>query len=68
MTDLCFLACYICGKPIGFEPRLHRITHELDANGFGAVEACHADCDLARLTELDAPLVDLGVPLEDDPK
>lgn len=54
MTDLCFLACYVCGQPIGTEPRLHRRGEiSLDANGFGAVEACHVDCDLGRLTEME---------------
>lgn len=70
--NLCWLACYVCGKPIGTDDRLHRVSSEiaLDSNGFGAVEACHLDCDLGRLTEVEseAPLVDLGVPLEDEPK
>lgn len=54
MSDLCFLACYVCGKPVGAEPRLHRTGElSLDENGFGAVEACHVTCDLERLTELE---------------
>lgn len=65
---MCWLACYICGKPIGTAERIERYTHLPDANGLGAVEACHTDCDLARLTELEAGLVDLGVPLEDCPE
>ena len=62
------MSCYICGKPIGGDERLERWTHKPDSNGLGVIEACHADCDLARLTELETPLVDLGVPLEDEPK
>lgn len=55
MTDLCWLACYVCGKPIGTEPRLHRRGEiSLDVNGFGAVEAVHVHCDLDRLTEVEA--------------
>jgi hypothetical protein len=65
MNNLCFLACYLCGKPIGSDERIERGS--LDSNGLGAIEACHKDCDLARLTELEAGLVDLGVPLEDVP-
>lgn len=70
MTDACYLLCYVCGKPIGTEHRLHRVASEisLDSNGLGAVEACHVSCDLGRLTELETPLVDLGVPLEDKPE
>ena len=67
-SGVCYLACYICGKPIGVDERIERWTHKPDSNGLGVIEACDADCDLARLTELETPLVDLGVPLEDEPK
>ena len=63
-----YLLCYICGNKIGDADRIERLTRLPDSNGLGAVEACHEHCDRERLTELQAPLVDLGVPLKDEPK
>lgn len=68
MTDTSYLQCYLCGNAVGTWPRIERKTSEPDANGLGVIEACHEACDRDRLTELEAPLVDLGVPLEDEPK
>lgn len=68
MTTSCYLACYICGEPIGNGECIERFTAKPDVNGLGVVEACHVHCDLDRLTELDATLVNLDVPLKDVPK
>ena len=53
-SGVCYLACYICGKPIGGDERLERWTHKPDSNGLGVIEACHEHCDRERLTELEA--------------
>ena len=51
-SGVCYLACYICGKPIGGDERLERFTSRPDSNGLGVIEACHEHCDRERLTEL----------------
>ena len=70
MNNRCYLACYVCGKPIGNEPYLMR--GNVDENGLGAVEACHQDenCSMGLLAEpeLEGSLVDPNVPLHDVPE